>query len=512
MSTEETPEEHNQTGFRSYRLNLIEELFDNTPMPTCILEGPDHRLRYMNQRFRQLYGNRLLRPGVQAKDILSYFKGYKGEAGNGLKILNRIYTTGEPFFANEFKASIDSKGTGELEERYFNLICQPLKDIKEEVYGLFIIGYEVTGQVEYRQEIVEQERKLKIALEGANIGFWEVDAKNKVFNFVSDEFKEQLGYPPEASLSYQDFLEAVHPDDIEKVRNKYKQAADADRLYEVEYRVVWPDGSLHWILDRGQIIFDENGVQDRRIGVSIDITQSKQVEQQLKETLRLRDNFLSIASHELQTPVTSMKVQAELFERQLSEAGDQAYAEQARKISERVDELSRLTGELLDISRIEEGKLQLEKELFPISGLIEDSANTFRHVSHHDIEIRGSGTQYVYADRFRIGQVLMNLLENAIKYSPDENKIIIRYRVDAGKVVVSVTDFGIGVSREDQQKVFQRFFKGKDKIKETYPGFGVGLYISLKIVERHGGGIWVEDNKGKGSVFSFSLPLADAGN
>ena len=281
-------------------------------------------------------------------------------------------------------------------------------------------------------------------------------------------------------------------------------------MYELEYRVYWPDGSQHWILDRGQIIYDKQGQPDRRIGISIDITAHRKAEEQLKETVRLRDNFLSIASHELQTPVTSMKVQAELFERRLRDEGNQAYAEQAGMISSRVDELSSLTGKLLDFTRMQKGQLQLEKEWFDISTLIEETVDALRDVTSHDIEIQGDSSYSVYADSFRIGQVLINLLRNAFKYSQDINKVIVRYRRVGQKLIVSVVDFGVGVSKEDQQKIFQRFYKGRDKKKATYPGFGVGLYISQQIIERHGGGIWVEDNEEGGSVFSFTLPLADS--
>src|SRR5699024_9467335 len=157
--------------------------------------------------------------GTPAKDILADFKGQKDEAKAILNMLDHVYATGELFTANEFKTSFDPEGTGELEEGYFTLIYQPLENAERKVYGLFITGYEVTGQVKARQVMAEQDRRLSIALESAKIGFWEVDIKNSEFAFISDQLKSHFGHPPEETFTYKDFVDSVHPDDLLKIKN-----------------------------------------------------------------------------------------------------------------------------------------------------------------------------------------------------------------------------------------------------------------------------------------------------
>lgn len=234
---------------------------------------------------------------------------------------------------------------------------------------------------------------------------------------------------------------------------------------------------------------------------------------QLKKALKLRDEFLSIASHELQTPITSAKTQIELFEQELIDANNEEYAGKIHKINESIDRLTGLIRKLLDISRMQKGKLALEKEEFSLDKLIEETVESLDPLSGHSIEVQKPEKEVSgYADRFRIGQVLTNLIENAMKYSPESARILIHYKQNADRILVSVKDFGDGISASDKQRIFKRFFKGGGS-KQTYPGFGIGLYICKQIVQGHGGEIWVEENDGKGSVFTFDLPVrADEDN
>ncbi|MEX0648059.1 MAG: ATP-binding protein [Balneolaceae bacterium] len=248
------------------------------------------------------------------------------------------------------------------------------------------------------------------------------------------------------------------------------------------------------------------------LGESIERIQAqkklKKINNKLKEAVKVRDDFLSIASHELQTPVTSMKFLVDLFERKLRDSGNEDDAQQAKKINEHIDQLSNLTRTLLDMTRMQRKGLKMEKNMFSLDELIKDTVNKLEHISNHTIEIEGKISRDIYADKFRIEQVLTNLLSNAIKYSPDADKIVVRSEEKDGNVEISVTDYGIGVVKKDREKIFKRFFKGSDS-KQTYPGFGIGLYISAEIVKQHGGKIWMESNSGQGSVFSFSIPFRE---
>lgn len=495
-------------GFKESEIDLLQRMFKDAPVFMCLLRGPDHRIIYINNKFRELYGNRSFPIGTPAREA---WPELKGQDSGGMDIFDRmdhIYKTGEPFVVNENEVFIDRTNSGKLDRGYFNFVYQPLKDDQGKVYSLFITGQEVTGRVKARKAKGRAEKRFQIALEGAKLGFWEVDVKRGIFTFLSDQAKMHLGRSPKETVTYEEFYEALHPDDINHVQDKAKEAVDESVLYEVEYRVIWPDDSLHWLLVRGYSIVDEEGAPERRIGIIIDITHHKETEQRLKEAVRARDDFLSVASHELQTPITSIKTRAQLLQMRLENNGEKGYSAEAAKITEQIEQLSRLSDNLLDISRIREGKLKLEKEIFAMGDLVDETIDNFKDLSHHSIVVNGSAEQKVYADKYRIGQVLTNLLSNAIKYSREADKIIIDVWQEGEDVFVSVTDFGIGISESDQEKIFNRFYRGSDDIKNTYPGMGIGLYISAEIIERHNGAIKVESNKDQGAVFTFALSAA----
>src|SRR5699024_3518786 len=156
-------------------------------------------------------------------------------------------------------------------------------------------------------------------------------------------------------------------------------------------------------------------------------------------------------------------------------------------------------------------KLDLQPGIFPLGELVAETVEALDHISAHRIELHEHCSAQVRADRYRIGQVLTNLLENAIKYSPQTERIEVHIVEQAGgrQVAVSVVDSGIGVREAEKRRVFDRFYKGSGEGRETYPGFGIGLFISAQIIKRHGGSISVEDNNGQRSVFTFTLSTAD---
>lgn len=497
-------------GVVSNEVEVLKKMFEYAPVYVCLLEGPDHRLKYMNKIFRQLYGGVDLPEGTPAEKILSEFKGAgEKEINERMQLLDSIYNSGEAFIANEFQSFFGYRGENESEEAFFNLICQPMKDEKEETYGLFITGYEVTEHVRARQEKAYSKERLTLAIEGADIGFWETDLKRGELDYTNEQCKVHFGYSPGDEFTRDDFYNAIHPEDRPAVKEKAQDAMENAGNFKVEYRVQHSDGSLRWILARGQTLTDSDGQPYRFIGITLDITESKEAEKKLKEAVRIRDDFLAIASHELQTPITSVRTLSELLELKLKKDGEQEYAGQAAKINKGINQLSKFIANLLDFSRIQEGKLQLEKSDLILNDLIKDTVESIQPISDHDVIIEAVDNISVHVDEFRIGQVITNLVNNAIKYSPESEKIIVRAKEKEDQVIVSVVDFGIGVSEHERETIFQRFYKGNQPHKKTYPGFGIGLFISSQIVQQHGGDIWVEDNNGKGSEFKFSLPKND---
>ncbi|WP_158605129.1 ATP-binding protein [Hanamia caeni] len=225
--------------------------------------------------------------------------------------------------------------------------------------------------------------------------------------------------------------------------------------------------------------------------------------QQIKENVQKKDEFIGIASHELKTPLTTIKGYIEILNMMENEPTKKQFVEKAMM---NVNKLELLIRDLLDVSKIQSGQLQLEMNEFNMKDLLKETVNAVQMVSTHRIILEDKlQNEIIYGDRQRIEQVLLNLLSNAIKYSPGENKVIIDSEKTDKELLIKIRDFGIGIAKEEQTNIFERFYRSKHSSVHI-SGFGLGLYICRDIITRHYGKIWVETTD-RGSIFIFSLPL-----
>ena len=237
-------------------------------------------------------------------------------------------------------------------------------------------------------------------------------------------------------------------------------------------------------------------------------TEQVDARRKVEDLSRLKDEFLSIASHELRTPVTSIKGYTQLAKTLIRE-NDLATSEEYLDIAlDQIDRMSRLILELLDVSRIETGRLEIRREPIPWAAFVREVVH--RHPASSDrrlhLAIANTGKE-VSGDRDRLEQVLGNLLENAAKYSPDGSDIYVNVEDRGDQLVTAVCDRGIGIPPDELGQVFERFHRGRQVSSTNYGGLGLGLYITKQIVERHGGSIWVESKERAGTSFYFSLPV-----
>jgi signal transduction histidine kinase len=280
-----------------------------------------------------------------------------------------------------------------------------------------------------------------------------------------------------------------------------------------------------WQLLEQEEIIDEMTVREfyqvsQKISIYSDVIASKialeyhhQYEETMKNELAARrkleqqkDEFIAMASHELKTPVTSVKVFTRILQGRFARMGDEKSALLLMKMDAQLNKLTMLVTDLLDVNKIEAGKLQLHEGWFDFNELVSEIIDQIQLTTEKQtIKKKLGTTKTVYADRDRIGQVLINLLTNAIKYAPQADTIIVKTTSDHTSVTASIQDFGMGIAREHQEKIFERFYQINGE-KRTYPGMGLGLYISKQIIEREGGKLWVHSTPGKGALFSFSLP------
>ena len=226
-----------------------------------------------------------------------------------------------------------------------------------------------------------------------------------------------------------------------------------------------------------------------------------------KEAERKKDEFISIASHELKTPMTSIKGYIQLLERSLDKNDKETIRARLHKVQNQIEKLNLLIADLLDISKIESGKLKFNKQYFSFDNLLEHLIEVMQQ-SNPQVKIvkKGSIDGNIFGDEMRIEQVIINFITNAIKYGPDGEEIHINSEIRDNELYFSVKDFGIGMSEEHQQKIFEKFYR-IEETSERFQGLGIGLYICQEIIDRHKGKIGAHSVLGEGSEFYFQIPL-----
>jgi len=234
--------------------------------------------------------------------------------------------------------------------------------------------------------------------------------------------------------------------------------------------------------------------------IARDITERLELE-------RRKDEFISMASHEPKTPITTLKGFTQLLRRKLEGQGLPEAVPTLTKMEAQVNRLTRLIDELLDVSKIQAGRVDYEEEPVDLAALLRETVELLQASSPtHTLLIRGTHQAWIMGDQDRLGQMLTNLITNAIKYSPQANKVDLSITVSNMTVTLRVRDYGVGIPKADQKNIFDRFYRVRDR-HQAFSGLGLGLYITHEIVKQHGGDITVESEEGKGSTFVVSLPL-----
>jgi PAS domain S-box-containing protein len=355
------------------------------------------------------------------------------------------------------------------------------------------------------QELRLSEQRFLNAFNFSGIGMALISLNGKWLK-VNKSLVELLGYS-DRELSNLTFQDITFPEDLDiDLENVNKLLNNEINTYQMEKRYYHKDGHLIWAMLTVSLVRDSKGNPQFFISQIADISSTKYLDETL-DLMKKKDEFMSIASHELKTPLTSMKGFLQILERNVKKDGNRVYETLMAKANKPLNKLTGIVNDLLDVTRIQNGKLEINKKHFSVDSLISDCLVQIEFdLQGKEPRVDGNIEEVIYGDKFRLEDVLINLLTNAAKYSPQNDEIIITATKLPDKIKIAVTDFGIGISKDKLPYVFDRFFR-VENTSQNYPGLGMGLYISSEIIKLHGGEIGVESELGKGSTFWFTLPV-----
>lgn len=377
--------------------------------------------------------------------------------------------------------------------------ASPIYDTEGKVGSISVVTHDITARKKMEQDLFFANRRFELASEAVRGLIYDWDLKNN-YVYRSVGLYRVTGFRPEEVPPKADWwVGRIHPDDQERLKWWTSLNFKTKGKYTVDYRFLHKNNTYVKIWDHGIVEKDATGVGIRIIGSAIDFTEREEQEQRKNE-------FISMASHELKTPLTSLKVFTQFLKNLLADNKEAGHF--LGRMDEQVDKLTAIVNDLLDVSRIESGKLRLKKTNFSLEKLIAETVEMIQATTaDHQIITKGRLGKSIYADKDRIGEVLINLLTNAIKYSPGTDKVEISILKHSTTATVKVKDYGIGIAKKNIPYVFDRFFRVYGIDHKNYPGLGMGLYISAEIIKRHHGKMWVKTKKGQGSAFYFSLPF-----
>jgi signal transduction histidine kinase len=347
--------------------------------------------------------------------------------------------------------------------------------------------------------------RLRRAQKAGRLGTWD-------WNITTNELiwdgVEAVHGLPEGSFggTFDGYLADMHPEDRDRVLQAIDSARETGSELDIEYRIVLADGSVRWVSGRGTCFLDAAGKTARMAGTCQDITERKLADQQ-------KEDLFSFASHELRNPLTSILGFARLLERRLAEPGkplEEDGMEAIRTISAESQRMAEILETFLDLARAESAQLEIDLEEADLVEVLQDEIERLQ-AKTPDATVHGEferSSVSLRTDLRRLRQVLSNLLDNAVKYGGSPPEVWVHCSVHDGTAEVRVTDNGEGISSEDRQHLFGRFYRGSARNSQR-KGLGIGLYLSRQFVERLGGTLDLESPPGQAAVFVLRFPVSE---
>ncbi|MBB6130369.1 chemotaxis protein CheB [Mucilaginibacter lappiensis] len=367
--------------------------------------------------------------------------------------------------------------------------------------GAIITFNDITELKRIQQELDISSKTLGMAIDSAEMGIWSIDVETREF-IPSPRLKELFGFHADEQMSYESTIAQIDSAFQLGVTGAIEAAITRGEVCDVEFPLKgFHDGKLRWVRANGNLTHDQDGKPGYFTGVMHDVTVHKQ------DDIRKTD-FIAMASHELKTPLTTLQAYIQMLAAKADKSGDTFAVGALDKANVQVKKMSTLINGFLSASSFEAGKIYLNEQPFEMNTLLREIVEDIMLITKsHYIVVTSDCDIVVQADRDKIGQVITNFLSNAIKYSSKGKNIKVSCREIKGVVEVSITDEGLGIAPQDHAKLFDRYYRIESEQTQNISGFGLGLYLSAEIIQRHKGKVWVKSEMGKGSTFYFSLPL-----
>lgn len=476
----------------------IRMIIEQAPVGIAMLKGSEHIVEIANPAILNIWGR-------AESEIIGYTHEKARPELNGQPVnkwIKEVYQSGKPKINTEFTVKL--RHNDGLREAIVNSIYQPIFSDDGDISGVLVILEEITQQVLERRKNENDQQMLALAIDAGELATFYYQPTTNLFSGNS-LLRNWFGLSFDENLDLSLALAVILPEDRDRVIEAitHSLSNNSDGHYFIEYQIKNNvDKKIRLLQANGRVFYDRKGNPLSLNGTLRDITEQKKEEQR-------KDDFMGMVSHELKTPLTSLKAYLQMLQRIGLKTESPMPQNMLEKSLKQVDYMNGMINGFLNVSRLDSGQMHIDKTAFDFQVLfseIEDEV--LSTISTHNFVFKHSGPIEILADREKISQVLHNLIGNAIKYSPLKMSIIIEYvTVGDNSLKVSVHDYGIGISSDDQQRIFERYYRVKDINSKSIAGFGIGLYLCKEIIELHGGTIEVNSSENEGTIFSFELPI-----
>ena len=475
-----------------------------------VVTTADGEVEWVNQAYTDVTGWTL--DEVHGRKPGSYLRG-PGTDRKVVARLSELLARGEPVRGIELL-----NYTKQGREFWVSLNIQPVRDADGRVHHFVAIESDVTERKRYEQALLEQRRLLEQALQLAQMGSWEMDHATGRVTW-SDGLYALFGMRRGSfGCDYEEFLSLVHPDDRGAVDAAFRHSLRTRQPYEAEHRVVWPDGQVRWMLERGVTSHAGDGRPLRSSGFTQDITDRKRAQQlegekrQLEAMSHAKTQFLSHMSHELRTPLNAIVGFSQLLQEQAGASLPEEVRRYPELILQASDHLLQLINDLLDLSLVESGGLALTRQAVDLDALIEEAVQLVAPIARaHGVDVtvlHTPGRVAAWGDRTRLLQCVLNVLSNGIKYNRRRGALLVRRHPVAGaQVRIDFVDEGGGVTGDRLERIFEPLNRLGAEHGDV-PGTGLGLSLTRSLLQRMDGRIEVSSTPGEGSTFSIELQAA----